>query len=875
MNSPVHSAVASVLLGFTLIPGSAEEQSVQVGPNEAVPLGIVVFPEGALVDEFAPVWTIDDIFGPNNEMGIHSDPDPLVADLIQVQDSELEFRNIFFHPDQGWLFASNNQPAGDFAFPISQGFFFVRAIPNPIELVFDGEFRLTPVTVNLQEGGNFINRTFPDPYTLGHLQPELESVLKAHDNPEEADTVLIPELDMRFYRNLAGNWLTVTNEPVDLDAIEVGPLFAIFRTEAPAPFVLHPPAPPIVPGVGLPPQMLAPGDPGRLDVSPLDNLDDICLLGIGERLVPLPVTSSIGNGVIFKTGKVPNQVVVESIGVTRGAGTRAPLDASATLEFRDPVWTFISDTPNSELVPANQALSPDAPREGEFRFFGNPSGGSLSTVLNGPSDWPAGTLIDLSLVAFLENGEKVALTAARIKLKNETSREAVGDALGELVATTFDARGVINQEDMNIETEADPSGGVRLSLAFPAPVSDGLLDICVQIPPPPPEIDSVEGLLFTDAIVTVQGRNFGGNPDDLCVALAGENGALSIGMRALAVTRDGTRLFAQITGAIDDATPRRVMVSRGRGVTRRFVLGFPDVVQTQGIWVWESLDVEAATSTQSIAPVLKFSNEVCTTGELETGTLTNTLAETWPESARVRVSFTVNSRDKTLDYYAPDLCFLQGGPVAACAERIRVAVEQAFIQEGMANGNTLTVRSVAENNGSISLEASLFTLTGAPDPITSGHFDVCHADGADCEVPELEDRDRDGLADSWEEQFFGDPPEEVDPDANPDGDDNNNRTEYVFQLDPHALDIREVDTFSINRRGQPVVSYFHHEAAPRAFNFALEVSSDGTTWRESPTFSVRSSKLGQRQVRVSAISRLTVKQLGSAVIRVNATPRLP
>ncbi|MCB1094476.1 MAG: hypothetical protein KDN22_02755 [Verrucomicrobiae bacterium] len=869
--------VAALIMAMTIaVPGHGEEQRIVVGPGETVPLGVVVFPPNLAGNDVVNEWTVSDVFGFQNQAGVMASPNPESADIIEVAGTNGNLRPVFFHPANGWLFADDNGDASSESFPITAGLVLHRAGTVPLELIFQGEFRTSPVNVQLHPGLNLINRTFPQPFTLGDIELELRSALNLNDDPNLADIVQFPNLAMQLYLDTSGQWRKVTGrDVVDPHSVEIADVFEIDRRTTPTSFPLFPQSPP--PEIILPLQALSESAPGRLNGVQIDQLQNICLVGVGSRLVPLRVAQRIGDGdLVFQTGRVPDPVPLEKIEISRGLGAIAPVEPTENFEFRDPVWTFRSDMPVTESVIYSGNIDPERPREGELRYFSFVENGTLYVNVGAPESWPEGSLIDLHFLALLETGAKIALTSTRIRLKAEVSTDFVLGHLGEYLAKTLGDRGIVDEREVDFDINRLAGGEQQLSIALPDRIANGILDLNVQIPPEPPTIESVAGTIATDGIVVIEGSGFGDRVDDVCVALVDQDGGfVSIGMRALAVTNDGKRLFAQVIGNLNDAEPRRVMLSRGRGATRRFIFGVQDLVQNQGIWVWEGLGTEGVISPEPLAPALAFDDEICSTGTLAGGKLRNTLAEEWPEHSRVRVSFTANTRGRDLDYYAPDICFTRSGETEDCAQMIREVVGSAFIQEGMANGNTLTVQTSVPDAGNATLEVSLYTNTGALDPISSGHFNVCHTADADCDVPEIDDMDGDGLDDGWEERFFGEAPEDVDPDGNPDGDDLTTRGEFAFHSDPLVFDSREVDKFIIDANGRPSLTYFQHETSSRAFHYSMESSTGEGIWTLAPSFEFRSSKLGSERVRVTATSRLTTDQLGASLLRIRATPRLP
>jgi hypothetical protein len=614
----------------------------------------------------------------------------------------------FFHPQNGWQFADDNNSALDFQFPITAGLFFQRNGTEQIDLVFQGEFRMTPIDVQINQGTNWINRTFADPYSLGSIG--LEGVLERGINPFQSDMVIIPEGDIQLFIDESGQWRNTSDDPVDPNAIEIGDLFLIVRGGEPTSFTFFPQQ--ARPEIVLPLQVFGQGNVGRLDGQGFGSEENLCLVGLGERLVPFRVVETAQDGLIFQTGKVPKTLEVFALGLSRGNGLIGPIDSTEGFEFRDPVWTFRSEELFSDEIPAGGGVSPEPPRDGELRFFSTIENGRLSVQVDGPENWPEGTLLDVTLIALSEPGFKIALATERIRFRQALARPDMLFQIVEFLAGTFGQRDFFDPRAIDFEIDRELGGGHRLTIELPFDVIDGVFDLCFQLPPPEPVITKVTGTVSNNGILTIEGADFGDRADDLCVALVPANGnGQPTGMRALSVSENGDRLLAQVTGIIKDGAPLRVMISRGRGVTHRFIFGFPDLIQNQGIWVWEGLGVEGTVSGEDLIPALAFEDEVCTIGELSKGTLVNELEREWPEHARVRVAFTVNSRERTLDYYAPDLCFTEMGTVDDYAERIRLAVEQAFVQEGMANRNVLRVQKSVSMNGLTTLGANLFTYS--------------------------------------------------------------------------------------------------------------------------------------------------------------------
>ena len=506
--------------------------------------------------------------------------------------------------------------------------------------------------------------------------------------------------------------------------------------------------------------------------------------------------------------------------------------------------------------------------------------------------WTKESRIEVDLIALTSSGQKIAVYVpeARLRADCPTLAHCAG-AVAQLLTAVLQERGISDDPSSDIEI----SGNERVTLRIGSPnvkIIGGKLDVCVRAPLAAPVIHTVPRTAAPNSIISIVGLNFGNDPDDLCVQLIPETpGALPpLQLRALAIddlTDGNQRLFAQLISPANDGMPRRIAITRGRGVTRRFVMEFDDIVQSKPIWVWEGAGSKTAISPRSVRPSLALADEVCSSNSVTNDTRLDTaFGATWGRGGRVRIAFTVSSEECQIDSYAPEICFTQGGTIEACARRIRSLLERAFAQEGMCPN----LRVQASRRGATAtVSAQILGDAERPTNLESGSLSICFTEDEDCEPDEEErlDDDRDAVNDDWENEFYGAEGYDHHSDRlpldcevrfrrsrrDPDGDGRPGMFEFAFHTDPCVYDVPRPMKLELTSAG-PILSYERHRLADRTFHFDLEVSGNAKRWSAHfPAEAVRLQRPGSTTTKVQLHLQPPAGNPGQFFYRIVARPK--
>lgn len=864
---------------------------VQPGLN---PVAITRFPLLADEGRLAQRLTFPEVFGPPDRSGLAPGTEE-TADLIWIFLGR-EWQRFYFlgnpndpsGPRSGWRRVGDAvQDMSGFAWPYTAGVFIERRQREPGVITITGAAKRLPSIIPIQNGFNVLNRIYDDPITLADLDLETFFIRAPADliiaggrpggPPLEADQFRHPLTQNAYVLSEEGAWYDLEmRRPVDPNAIGVPGAYEIDRVGDSVRFTMAPPPRPAQ--LQQPPFLgLDEGAVRRLGGQNFGPPECTCALLFHDdnRPISLYVVESGSGHAVVRVGKHPDNVITEAITVVTGQGFIGPLtDPGPFFSVEQAVRSFSSERPVPEPVPYRARLRDPERREGERRFFSEflPDG---TLALNlGDAGWTADTLLEIDLIAATPESRKIALHLPRVRLLDDTSSVGLAAQLAFLLGQALEERELVPPDTVRIAVEGGLEGAT-LSFDFGAPLSLGKIDICALPPPDPPVIEETSATVTPNGIVEVRGREFGERIEDLCLVLAPANGeGPSIPLRPVALNRDGTALLARVVGPIANAQPRRVMMARGLGRTRPVALGFPDVIQRQGIWAWRGIGLTPASSPTTVQPALGQSHFHHFVGTLEDGKLEITLDQPWPEKAEVSISFTANTDTVQLDSYAPELCFTVGGTTEECARRIQKVLQAAFVQGGMASANQVQVqRSV--DGAEITLTVSIFTIDGVNDPITGGHLNIAVGEETvPCEPPETEDSDGDLVHDFWETDHFGMPPAAVDALADADSDGVLNNIEFALSTNPHSVNDTFPVTITLDEDDHPLITYQRHMAAPNFYHFDVETSMNGSHWERLANLEILVIQpIGAMAETVLARSLVDVHDLNASYFRLRLTPR--
>ncbi len=809
-----------------------------------------------------------------------------------------------------WFDADTGRGADDFRWAYTSGVLIElgKAAPGGA-FVIEGVPRTEPARFDVRAGVNVFNRVFDDALTLAemplkavfHRLPKEEITRRVEAPRPDQPTAFVdlktdafgnPVTGARYVLSEEGDWYALdTRTIVRPETIRVPGAFEIIAVEDFA-FELLPetkedeqpqepeePAP-VVFAKLQPPPFLALAEDGVRGLLGSDIGPPECtcafLVHDDDRPISLHVQETTTGRAVVRVGKHPPNVTTDGVVIVSGQGIIAPFASAGPLVAELSVRSFRSDESIPEALAYRARLPDPELREQESRFFSTINAARQLVVNLGTATWQADTLLELDLIVATEDNRKRALHFPQVRLQEDLDPQAFANALARMLRVALLERGLASPNGLQVITAPRPDRAVDLVIDFGSPVRMGKVDLCAMRPVPSPEIVATSGTVMEGGLITIEGGNFGRRLDDLCIVLASEDGSgMTIPVRPLSLSEDGNTLIGRVVGRIPTAQPLRAMIARGIGATRPVALGFPDVIQAQGIWVWRGRGIPAASAPNILQPALGQGAQVFMAAEMKDGSLELKLDEAWPDNATVSISFTASTELVQLDSYAPELCFTLNGSAEDCAQRIQRVLKAAFVQGGMASANEIQVQNTLD--GEIStLTISIFTDSGVFSPITSGHLHVKATEGEPKAPPAPEDADGDLVQDSWEMNAFGMPPENVQASADPDTDALANNIEFAFATAPlftnHTLPV----AITLDDEDHPLITYERHLAAPNFYHFAIESSIDGDAWEAlSNVETLQIQPIGDESEMVVSRSFLHVSALPNAFYRVRLTPRSP
>jgi hypothetical protein len=215
-------------------------------------------------------------------------------------------------------------------------------------------------------------------------------------------------------------------------------------------------------------------------------------------------------------------------------------------------------------------------------------------------------------------------------------------------------------------------------------------------------------------ILTITGRGFGDNPDNLCVGLLADP---AVAMRVLSAT--DTRLTVRVGAVPSNAVPGPISVMLGQGNTALFTPVLPGIT-VQNNWTWQGRrpgGVSANTFTPIFVPpdpgVRWFFGQY----NPGNGQLTIDLAGNWGPDARIWVELHVLSRGVWYDLQTCDI-FAGSGTTLDCANKLKDLIV-CGVQQGQ---GAVIPATVTDLGGGV----ARVTLLGVNDQfITIGSLSVC------------------------------------------------------------------------------------------------------------------------------------------------------
>ena len=196
--------------------------------------------------------TVASIFGAANSAGLTADDDedPYNNDLVLVPNASNAFDTVYYFTGEGaegWYTVAGD-PANDLVLNYSKGLFVQRGAGSTINLVLDGEVKITPTSGSLVAGYNFLGSVAPVGLTLG--TSTLNTFLTFATNETEAndiaDNVLWQKPDgsyrTAYYFNDGETvgWFDTVGDPAEDLPLDTG--FLIFNKGVAKPYAVNLPS---------------------------------------------------------------------------------------------------------------------------------------------------------------------------------------------------------------------------------------------------------------------------------------------------------------------------------------------------------------------------------------------------------------------------------------------------------------------------------------------------------------------------------------------------------------------------------------------------------------------------------------------------------
>lgn len=189
-------------------------------------------------------------------------------------------------------------------------------------------------------------------------------------------------------------------------------------------------------------------------------------------------------------------------------------------------------------------------------------------------------------------------------------------------------------------------------------------------------------------VITIIGRGFGNNPDNVCAIVM--NGDLAIPLQVQSAS--DTQIKAMLGPVTPDARPGPIMIALGTGNKGFFKPAFPDMNVREPVWVWvRTPNGPEAGSQQPFTPIPPPAPTTnwFFSGPPSNGVICLYINANWPSPAKIRVQARAHDHEKGIgrDLEAYCIEFPAGGSILDCASRICDTIRCAFMQQGMVSVN--------------------------------------------------------------------------------------------------------------------------------------------------------------------------------------------
>jgi hypothetical protein len=420
------------------------------------------------------------------------------------------------------------------------------------------------------------------------------------------------------------------------------------------------------------------------------------------RLLPLRALSASDSFITARMGPVPPDARPGKIMVGLGNGQSGRFrPAFFDVFVADDVWTWQKSGP-AAMGRDQVQPQPDPPGPQTSWFHSPPpSNGVLCVFVQGA--WPSNAVVSIVARAHdstTDTGGYDLDGPTIIFTGNGTTADCVARIV-DVIRCAFTQQAGVMVEVM-VEEVPPGSGVFKITVKIPGGFIDrGILSICVSAPQRP-VVDGVTPAAGHEGdIITIHGRGFGNNPDNICAVimegglnLDGSAGATAqsgllplrfIPLQALSVTP--IELRARLGPVPPDAQPGPIMVGLGQGNMGRFRPAFFDVFVADDVWTWRRTDPNAHGEGGQFQPQPTQpgpNQRWFFSGPPSNGVLCVFLQGIWPSNAVVTV--VARAHDNVTgaggsDLAAPNVRLIGGGTLLDCAERIADILRCAFLQQ--------------------------------------------------------------------------------------------------------------------------------------------------------------------------------------------------
>ena len=385
----------------------------------------------------------------------------------------------------------------------------------------------------------------------------------------------------------------------------------------------------------------------------------------------------------------------------------------------DDVWTW-NRMGGAALSPVTIRPVPrPPPPQRQWFFSGQPTNGVICLFLS--NAWPSSAKITIQARVH-DHEREIGRDLAAYDL-----RFTGGGSLLECAYRICDSISCAFQQQAGIAVFCAvtqlTNGQVKITLGLPdGRVGWGNLNVCVSPgnPRPAPVITGVTPPQGGEGtVLTINGANFGNNPDDICAVVM--TGNESVPLQVLEAT--DTRIRA-VVGPVSptggSTVPSQVMIGLGDGGRGFFTPVLSNIVVREPVWTWNRNGGPAGMggTFRPVPSQPSTSNAWFWSGPPTGGMLMVVLQGSWPSNATIRIEARAHDHAKGIghDLRAINLVFAGGGTLQQCAAQLCDSVRCAFLQFG-----------IVINCQIIQLSATQIklVLTIPNGSINWGNFNIC------------------------------------------------------------------------------------------------------------------------------------------------------